>query len=85
MPWEAIGNYEQIGPDQFAGVRFEIADRERIGDWVSPDTPRNRVRAARCLAEGVAPFWSPWTAGLDAATIVRGIREGIEGRSDRLN
>ncbi|HXT99230.1 MAG TPA: hypothetical protein VN853_23220 [Polyangia bacterium] len=85
VPWEAVRSCEQIGPDHFAGVRFEIADRERIGDWVSPDTPRNRIRAAKRLAERAAPFWSPWTAGLDAATLVRGIREGIEGRSDRLN
>lgn len=85
VPWDAIGNCEQIGPDKFAGVRFEIADPERIGDWVRPETPRNRLAAAKRLAAAAAPFWSPWTAGLDAPTLLRGIREGIEGQPDRLN
>lgn len=85
VPWDAIRNYEQIGPDQFAAVRFEIAHPECIGDWVSADAPRHRARGAKWLAGAAAPFWAPWTAGLDAATLVRGIREGIEGRSDRLN
>jgi hypothetical protein len=85
VPWGAIRNCEQIGPDQFAGVRFEIADPERIGDWVRPDTPRNRRDAANRLVGAAVPFWSPWTAGLHAETILRGIREGIERRPNRLN
>jgi hypothetical protein len=85
VPWSEIRNCEQVGPDHMGALQFRIANPERISDWVAIDTPVNRDRARAEVAQGGKVLWLGWTAGLDAQTLLRGIREGIEGRTEQAN
>ncbi len=85
VPWNEIRDCEQVGPDHMAAIQFRLASPERVGDWVTPDTPSGRSRAQNQLAPAGNVLWLHWTAGLDAQTLLRAIHEGIEGRSEQMN
>lgn len=85
LPWNTIRGLETIGPEGFDSVDFQISDPERVVDWVTPDTPRNRSRAQKMFGTSAPFFWFPWTAGLDGQTLARGIREGIAGQPEQVN
>lgn len=89
VPWTSISDTEAIGPDGFQLIYLSITDPDRIVASVVPDTPRNRKRVQRLFGQAGALQGSlmldHWAAGLDGRSLLRAIREGMNGSPDQAN
>ena len=89
VPWTSVIEVGFSGTADNQSTSVQIVDPGRVIASVSPDSPRNRF-SVELLFElgnprGRGLHLGDWTAGLDAPTLVRAIRERMHGRVEQTN
>ncbi len=89
VPWTSVVDVGLTGPARNQSVNLQIVDPGRVAASVIPDSPQNRTRVQFLFEignpRGRALSIGDWTAGLDAATLVRLVRERMNGRPEPTN
>ena len=89
VPWTSVISVEVTGPDHNRSSNLRVAAPRQIIASLSPDTRRGRMNAELLLGlgepRGEAFHFAEWTAGLDADTLVRAIREATGAGSRQAN
>lgn len=89
VPWTSVIGVEVTGPDHNRSSNLRVVAPRQIMASLSPDTRRDRMNAEVLLGlgepRGEAFRFDEWTAGLDADTLVRAIREATGAGSRQAN
>jgi hypothetical protein len=89
VPWTSVVDVGLTGSAQNQSANLQIVDPGHIATSVIPNSRQNRSRVQYLFElghpRGRALSFGDWTAGLDAQTLVRFVREQTNGQLDRAN
>lgn len=89
VPWTAVAEVGVSGPSHNLSTTLRIAAAQHVLASTFPDTPRTRTWVQFLLQAGSVSdadlALPPWTAGLDAPTLARALRERLGDRPSLAN
>jgi hypothetical protein len=89
LPWTSVLDVAVAGPSHAPSVNVEIADPGGLSRSLVPDTRKTRFALDLVLGlgkpSGRALRFDDWSAGLDATTLARAIREATGDPPSKVN
>jgi hypothetical protein len=81
VPWNCIDRLESVGPGHSQVIMIHLTDRQSVIDSAHPTTLQPRVSS---LVSG-GLLLSSWVAGLDGASLMRALQQGMSKKPPAPN